>query len=60
MIINQSGYWFFPENTFNAIAEKNGWVVSEATVISPREIADLKYAGQVSEAQPEIHRPRAQ
>lgn len=59
ILINREGYWYFAGKADKTLIEKNGWNVSNAPVINLREIADLEYAGEISDVQPERFGPQS-
>lgn len=58
VLINDEGYWYFSGKADRSLIEANGWVISEAPVIGKRDIAELEYAGEISEVQPERFGPQ--
>jgi lysophospholipase L1-like esterase len=59
VLINQEGYWYFSGKSDRSLIEKNGWDISAAPLITRRDIADLEYAGEISEVRPERFGPQA-
>jgi lysophospholipase L1-like esterase len=58
VLITRHGYWYFADRSDNSLIEGNGWSIQDAPIITQREIADMEYAGLISDVQPEKYGPK--